>query len=75
MPGIDALKRSSFASASSRSEMRTLTAGGASEDRRKLALERVAVGVVEEVLLGLVKEEVHLPARLDRTVDGGGKGL
>ena len=70
IPGIDALNRSSFASASSRSESRTLHRGQACNERRELALERpVAAGVVEEVLLGLVEQEVDVAPRLARALD------
>ena len=64
MPGIDALKRSSFASASSRSESSTFARDGPAMRRSELVLERPGGQVVEEVLLCLVEKEIDVaPAR------------
>ena len=61
------VKRSSFASESSRSETSTLTRSGAASSAGKRLGERsrpAVVGVVEEVLLGLVEDEVDVAVGL-----------
>ncbi len=70
MPGIDALKRSSFASASSRKDEEDVGPRRAAEHRGQLALERTAGRVVEEVLLGLVEQEEDVSSGRARPLDG-----
>ena len=63
------VKRSSFASESSRSETRTLIRRAAASSAGKRLGERsqaAVVGVVEEVLLGLVEDEVDVAIRPER---------
>ncbi len=66
-PASRPVKRSSFASESSRSETSTLTRDGEARIARKSLRERTrttVVGVVEEVLLRLVEDEVDVALRL-----------
>ena len=80
-PGMRPVKRSSFASESSRSDTRTFTRSGVASDRGQRLGERAGtavVRVVEEVLLGLVEDEIDVPfglraARAPRAADPFGR--
>ena len=80
MFGISALKRSSLASASSRTERSTSTRSGAVTSSASSRSNAPVLRVVEEVLLGLVEDEVDIaiggraPHRLDEPVPAGQSG-